>query len=220
MNISNTSAYHLNSTLNIQDFPTSELQFQGEEYDVDIAMQMQQKTMQPQQTAVQSQQDTTMQLNGNAVELQQTTVQLEQNIVVQSQQPTVKRQQSSAQPHRQNIDQVHQDAVQLEQKKHRVLLLADETGRNLRRILQKQLGPNYTVTSILKPYATIEQILAGSVSHCKDYIKLDYIIILGGRNDTNVIKFQSALYHCLKELENTNVLLGKINNALVLMKRN
>lgn len=42
--------------------------------------------------------------------------------------------------------------------KHRVLLLADGTGREVRNVLDKYLGPDFTVVSMLKPNGTLEQV--------------------------------------------------------------
>lgn len=93
--------------------------------------------------------------------------------------------------------------------KHRVLLLADETGRGLRNVLEKCLGNDYTVFSLLKPYTNLKQIISGGLSYCKDFTKSDYIIIFAGSHDKNLIEYQSALYYCLNIFGNTNVLYGK-----------
>lgn len=101
--------------------------------------------------------------------------------------------------------------------KHRVLLLADETGRGLRNILQKRLGDEYQVTSSLKPYASLEHVLSNSYIQCQDFTKLDYIIILAGSHENNLVKFQSSLYYYLNVLTNTNILFGQIGNGTCLI---
>lgn len=97
--------------------------------------------------------------------------------------------------------------------KHRVLLLADETGRGLRNILQKRLGDEYQVTSSLKPYASLEHVLSNTYVQCQEFTKLDYVIVLAGSHDHNLVKFQSSLYCYLNALTNTNILFGQIGNG-------
>lgn len=77
--------------------------------------------------------------------------------------------------------------------RHKVLLLADETGRHLRERLQRILGDKYQVTAVIKPNATLEQIVLSNLSWGQKFTKNDYVIILAGSHDENVIKFQSAL---------------------------
>lgn len=98
--------------------------------------------------------------------------------------------------------------------KRRVLLLADETGRGLRNILQKRLGEAYQVTSVLKPYASLVHVLSNSHIQCQNFTKLDYVIILAGSHDKDLIKFQSSLYYYLNVLTDTNILFGQINKRL------
>lgn len=95
--------------------------------------------------------------------------------------------------------------------RHNILLLADETGRHLRGRLQRILGNKYHVTATLKPNATLEQIILSSLSDGQKFTKNDYVIILAGSHDDNIIKFQSALYNCIRALKNTNVIYGEIN---------
>lgn len=97
--------------------------------------------------------------------------------------------------------------------KHRVLLLADETGRGMRDNLEKRLGSEYIVTSILKPYASLGRIISSSLLQCENFTKSDYVIILAGSHDKNLIRFQSALYHSLNIMTNTNVIFGRINES-------
>lgn len=97
--------------------------------------------------------------------------------------------------------------------KHRVLILADETGRGLRNILQKRLGQEYHVTSSLKPYASLEHVLLNSYVQCQDFTKSDYIVILAGSHDNHLVGFQSSLYYHLNVLNNTNLLFGQIGTG-------
>lgn len=113
-------------------------------------------------------------------------------------------------------DQEGTSSAKLSYNKKKILLLADETGRELRNILEKILGEDYTITSVLKPYASLSQIVTNennNIALChKEFTKKDYVIILAGTHDRNLNCFSSALDHCFKSLLNTNVLIGKIYN--------
>lgn len=113
-------------------------------------------------------------------------------------------------------DQEEISSVKLPIIKKRILLLADETGRELRNILEKILGEDYTITSVLKPYASLSQIVTNEkniIALCqREFTKKDYIIILAGTHDRNLNCFRNALDYCLKSLLNTNLLIGKMYN--------
>lgn len=95
--------------------------------------------------------------------------------------------------------------------RHNVLLLADETGRHLRERLQRILGNDYQVTAVIKPNATLEQIVLSNLSWGQKFTKNDYVIILAGSHDYNITEFQSALYNSIGAFKNTNVLYGEIS---------
>lgn len=94
--------------------------------------------------------------------------------------------------------------------KHRLLILADQAGYGIREKIQKLLGDNFFVTCYLKPNAEIDQILRYSEHLCKDFTKSDFVLILGGTNDSNLIKLQSFLYYMLHKIRHTNILIGEI----------
>lgn len=113
-------------------------------------------------------------------------------------------------------DQEETSSVKLSGNKKRILLLANETGRELRNIPKKILGEYYTITSVLKPCASISQIVTNEnsiIALChKEFTKKDNVIILAGTCDRNLNCFINALDHCLKALLNTYVLIGKLYN--------
>lgn len=102
--------------------------------------------------------------------------------------------------------------------KHRVILLADETGRNLRENLEALIGNDYLVTSTIKPNAPLDVVLDGNMSFCKGLTKQDYVIILAGRHDYDSIKFQSTVRTCFDQLANTNVIFGRLLNNFTLKR--
>lgn len=107
-------------------------------------------------------------------------------------------------------------SVPLSIHKKRILLLADETGRDLRKTLEKIIGEDYIITSILRPYSSLSQIVTNENNNFdlyrKEFTKNDYIIILAGTHDRNFNLFKNALDYCFKSFLNTNVIIGKIHH--------
>lgn len=95
--------------------------------------------------------------------------------------------------------------------RHKIRIVADEVGRGIGKRLQKLLGEKFIVMSVIKPNATIDQVLKECAS-CKDFTKSDFIIVMAGSNDRNPINVHSYLYCTLNELSHTNVLVTKIYN--------
>ena len=115
--------------------------------------------------------------------------------------------------------------------KHRIMIFADQTGYGMRDLLQNLLGNTFTVTSFIKPNASMSEILSSCIRMCQCFTKSDYVIILGGLNDKNPLKFQSFLYYIVNHIKNTNILIGEIlknkhlnvgmlNNVLKIISRN
>lgn len=92
----------------------------------------------------------------------------------------------------------------------RVMIFADENGKGISIILQKLLGSEFSVTAIVKPYASTKHIVESCSSICKGFTSQDYVIVLTGSNDKDPIELQSLLYSCLTNVTHTNVLLGTI----------
>lgn len=95
-------------------------------------------------------------------------------------------------------------------RKLQVKIFSDQAGLDMRSQLQDLLGNSFKVTSLVKPGATMAEVLRTCVAECKDFTNLDYILILGGSNDSNPLNLQSTLYHTLGQVRETNVLVGKI----------
>lgn len=95
-------------------------------------------------------------------------------------------------------------------RKHQVKIFSDQAGLNMRSLLQDLLGNSFKVTSLVKPGAPMAEVLSTCVAECKDFTSLDYILILGGSNDSNPLNLQSTLYHTLSQIRHSNVLVGKI----------
>lgn len=96
-------------------------------------------------------------------------------------------------------------------QKRRVLIISDEQGRGICQLLQGLLGEEFRVQSVIKPYATMDQVLESCSLLCKGYGKNDYIVILGGSNDKDPIRLKSLLYYNLSLLVNMNVILCNVS---------
>lgn len=90
--------------------------------------------------------------------------------------------------------------------RNRVLIFSDE-HTDMRNILQNLIGSNFIVSSLSKPGATTDKLLESLVDLCKDLDKLDYVIIVSGKNDRNPLRMQSNIYFLVDKLAHTNVLL-------------
>lgn len=99
--------------------------------------------------------------------------------------------------------------IQTETSK-KVMIFADERGRGVRTTLQHLLGPAFTVTSVIKPNASLAEILSSSQEKCKYFSDRDFIIILAGSNDRDPLDMQCMLYSCLNKLKHTNVQLCNV----------
>lgn len=115
------------------------------------------------------------------------------------------------------------ESIQISAKKktqslhmHRIMILADEQGRGLRELLQKLLGEKFSVESVIKPYATMDQVLRSCSTLCKDYGENDCIIILGGSNDKDPVRLKSLLYYNLSMLGKTKIILCNVRNNMYL----
>lgn len=111
-------------------------------------------------------------------------------------------------------DNVISDRAQIAvtEQQQRVMIFADQSGYGVRNMLQSYLGKGFLVTSMIKPNATIEEVLKCCASSCKDFNKSDFVLILAGSNDKNPINIQTYLYYTLCQMKFTNVLIGQIYN--------
>lgn len=106
--------------------------------------------------------------------------------------------------------------------KKKIMLLCDEKGKGFRNIIQKLIGNEFEIISIIKPNSSLYETIMYCDRLCKDFTNQDYIIILSGSNDQCPLNFQSSLYCGISLLANTNVLVGEIyeNNYINVFKQN
>lgn len=128
-------------------------------------------------------------------------------------------QRQSRTPQPRTLSNLQRNVEQMKPPKHRVMLFADQTGYGMRKVLQNCLGSTFIVTSIIKPHAPMSEILNSCADFCKDFTNTDFVIIMGGSNDTNPLKLQSVLYCKLNEMKHTNLLVGKIYKSKYLNVR-
>ncbi|CAK1589546.1 unnamed protein product [Parnassius mnemosyne] len=90
---------------------------------------------------------------------------------------------------------------------HRLYIFGDEQGRGITTQLSKLLGNKYKIYGEIKPGATTDKILEGIKLHCSTYSNMDYVLILTGKNDSDLTKMSSYLFYYLSQLKNTNIIL-------------
>lgn len=94
--------------------------------------------------------------------------------------------------------------------KQKITLLSDSHGRGLRHMLQARLGEKCEVLSVVKPNATLENVVCGLDQEISGLNSNDHLIVLGGTNnvhdqtDYDVKPFVKELAH---KTQNTNVIL-------------
>lgn len=103
--------------------------------------------------------------------------------------------------------------------KHRVIILSDNQGRNVRHQLQNLLGSHYEVTSFMKPNASLGMVVTAMKEEINNLTMNDYVILLAGSNDKNPFEFSSKLEIWLSSIRNTNVIVGEIPRNLHLHEK-
>lgn len=92
----------------------------------------------------------------------------------------------------------------------KIVIIGDQQARDVQRILQKLMGPNYFITSYWKPGAVLEDIIASCYREISCLGENDFIIVLGGTNDTNPTEFHFHMKTFLKYTKHTNVLVSEV----------
>ena len=82
---------------------------------------------------------------------------------------------------------------QRRKRRRRVLLLTDSHGRHMSAKLGNQLGGNFSVTSIVKPNAGIQEVTKCIEDLTGDFTSEDSVIILGGTNDVQNMNAQADI---------------------------
>lgn len=104
-------------------------------------------------------------------------------------------------------------------QKRKILLLADERGIGMNKILKNILGSLYSVESFIKPQATMNQVMTSCTNLCKEYTNKDFVIVLAGSNDRDPLNLQSMLYYELSQSRHTNVILLNVDSGKFLNER-
>lgn len=97
-----------------------------------------------------------------------------------------------------------------EKTRRKVIIIADQQGKGVRRYLQNLIGEDFLVTCLWKPGAKMGDLLSSYKQELQTLTKLDYVILLGGSNDKNPIEFQYNLEKWLNCIINTNILICEI----------
>lgn len=96
----------------------------------------------------------------------------------------------------------------------RLLILCDEAGRNINRILMNKLNHNeYHVETIIKPGATFEQIIENMDLLTSTLSTQDQVVIMGGSNNFNVKRrypLFKAICNKVKQCANHNILIATV----------
>lgn len=97
-----------------------------------------------------------------------------------------------------------------ERKMKKIIVIADQRGRNLQKKLKEHVGSDYMVTCFMKPGADLSNLVTSDKKEIEGLSKEDYVILVGGINDKSPYLFQSALNNFLTCTQHTNVLISEI----------
>lgn len=92
----------------------------------------------------------------------------------------------------------------------RVVVIADDQGRNIQRTLQQLMGERFQVTSFWKSGATLQDIIEAEHTVISSLTMNDYLIVLGGTNDRSPCIFKTCVSYFLCSTRNTNVFFCEI----------
>lgn len=99
-------------------------------------------------------------------------------------------------------------------RKNQILLLVDDTGRNIVKQLRREFSNSYAyeILSVVKPGAMLHQVIECVEILTKDFTLQDYVVITAGSNDINCHKTPSFKLICnkLKQCSHTNVIFTSI----------
>lgn len=92
-------------------------------------------------------------------------------------------------------------------KRRRIIIIADQLGRGVRQCLQKLVGEEFLVTAIWKPCAKLCDLFSSGKEELQRLTKNDYVILMGGVNETNPFELKYFSETWVQSLKNTNVLI-------------
>jgi len=90
---------------------------------------------------------------------------------------------------------------------HRVLILGDSHGRHIAQLLAEDLGPMFSVSGVLKPHASLEQVTANIGGLAKGFGKTDFLAVIVGDSHVDVVTY---LWGLMGAAGSTNLLLGLV----------
>ncbi|CAG4981755.1 unnamed protein product [Parnassius apollo] len=94
--------------------------------------------------------------------------------------------------------------------RRKIIVIADQQGRNICKTLQKLIGDNFLVTCYWKPGAKIQEVLQTEKNEICKLTKNDYVVVLGGVNENNPYEFEFCIRSWLYSVTNTNVIFTEI----------
>lgn len=92
--------------------------------------------------------------------------------------------------------------------RNRIIILADDQGKNMQRTLQTIIGDRYQITCVWKPGATMQKVLDSGKEDIKTLGAKDYVVVLCGLNETLPNEFHFYLGSWVSGInKNTNILI-------------
>lgn len=92
-------------------------------------------------------------------------------------------------------------------RRHKVVILADESGKGVRQVLQQLLGSKYDVFCFWKPGGQLTHVLNSCISEIPSLSTTDYVVLLGFSNDDGLSYTRRHLLSWIEKTQNTNVII-------------
>lgn len=94
--------------------------------------------------------------------------------------------------------------------KSKIIILADQQGKNTQSTLQHLVGSEFSVISFWKPGAKLKDVLDAEKEFISGLTRNDFVVVLGATNDIDPYELQLHLNRFLYRTKNTNVLVCEV----------
>lgn len=92
----------------------------------------------------------------------------------------------------------------------KVIIIADQQGKGLQPCLQSVLGTQFSISCFWKGGAKMLDVLNSCKTEIMSLSKDDYVVVVGGTNDTNPCEYKTAIKTWLNFITNTNIIICEV----------
>lgn len=92
----------------------------------------------------------------------------------------------------------------------KVIIIADQQGKGLQPCLQSVLGSQFSISCFWKGGAKMLDVLNSFKTEIMSLSKEDYVVVVGGTNDTNPCEYKTVIRTWLNFITNTNIIICEV----------